>query len=55
MTQPHVDAGRLVRVLDDCCPKFPGLHAYYPSRRNASRALRLVVEALKDQSLQGTP
>ena len=50
MTQPHAEAGRLVRVMDDCCPKFPGLHAYYPSRRNASRALRLVVEAIRDQS-----
>ncbi|WP_041675901.1 LysR family transcriptional regulator [Ramlibacter tataouinensis] len=47
MTQPHVDAGRLVRVMDDCCPNFPGLHAYYPSRRNSSRALRLVIEAIR--------
>jgi hypothetical protein len=34
-------------VMDDCCPLFPGLHAYYPSRRNSSKALRLVVEALR--------
>jgi DNA-binding transcriptional LysR family regulator len=47
MTQPHVDAGRLRRVLDDCCPTFPGWHAYYPSHRNSSRALRLVIEAIK--------
>jgi DNA-binding transcriptional LysR family regulator len=47
MTQPHVDAGRLHRVMDDCCPSFPGLYAYYPSRRNSSKALRLVVEALR--------
>ena len=47
MTQPHVEAGRLVRVMDDCCPSFPGLHAYYPSRRNSSRALRLVVDAIR--------
>jgi DNA-binding transcriptional LysR family regulator len=47
LTQPHVDAGRLQRVMDDCCPVFPGLHAYYPSRRNSSKALRLVVEALR--------
>jgi len=50
LTQPHVDAGRLRRVMDECCPKFPGLHAYYPSRRNSSRALRLVIEALRYQS-----
>lgn len=47
MTQPHVDAGRLRRVMDDCCPSFPGLHAYYPSHRNASRAMQLVIEAIR--------
>jgi DNA-binding transcriptional LysR family regulator len=50
MTQPHVDAGRLRRVMDDACTIFPGLHAYYPSRRNSSRALRLVVDAIRHQS-----
>ena len=47
MTQPHVRAGRLVRVMDDCCPSFPGLHAYYPSRRHSSRALRMVIDAIR--------
>jgi DNA-binding transcriptional LysR family regulator len=50
LTQPYVDAGRLRRVLDDACPLFPGLHAYYPSRRNSSRALRLVIEAIRHQA-----
>jgi len=43
----HVEAGRLIRVLEDWCPPFPGYHLYYPSRRNASAAFRLVVEALR--------
>jgi DNA-binding transcriptional LysR family regulator len=47
MTQPHVQAGRLMRVMDDCCPSFPGLHAYYPSRRHSSRALRMVIDAIR--------
>jgi DNA-binding transcriptional LysR family regulator len=47
LTQPHVDAGRLRRVMDDCCPDFPALHAYYPSRRNSSRAMRLVIDAMR--------
>ena len=47
MTQPEVDAGRLRRVMDDCCPVFPGLYAYYPSRRHSSRALQIVIEALR--------
>jgi len=44
---PHVRAGRLVSVMEDWCPKFPGLHAYYPSRRNASRALAVVLDAIR--------
>jgi DNA-binding transcriptional LysR family regulator len=50
LTQPHVDAGRLVRVMDDSCPNFPGLYAYYPSHRNASRALRLVIDAIRHKT-----
>lgn len=47
LTQPHVDAGRLRRVMDDCCPSFPALYAYYPSHRNSSRAMRLVIDAIR--------
>jgi DNA-binding transcriptional LysR family regulator len=47
MTLPHIEEGRLRRVMDDCCPLFPGLHAYYPSHRNSSRAMRLVIDALR--------
>ena len=39
--------GRLVRVLDDWCPPFPGYHLYYPSRRHASPAFALIVNALR--------
>jgi DNA-binding transcriptional LysR family regulator len=50
LTQPHVEAGRLQRVMDDWCPSFPGLHAYYTSRRNSSRALKVVIDALRGRS-----
>lgn len=43
----HVRAGRLISVMQDWCAPFQGLHAYYPSRRNASRALALVIEAIR--------
>jgi DNA-binding transcriptional LysR family regulator len=43
----HMVAGRLVRVLEDWCPKFAGYHLYYPSRRQPSPAFALVVEALR--------
>jgi DNA-binding transcriptional LysR family regulator len=47
MTLPHIEEGRLRRVMDDSCPLFPGLHAYYPSHRNSSRAMRLVIDAIR--------
>jgi DNA-binding transcriptional LysR family regulator len=47
MTQLHVEAGRLRKVMEDCCPSFPALHAYYPSHRNSSRAMRLVIDAIR--------
>ncbi|BCN40038.1 LysR family transcriptional regulator [Alicycliphilus denitrificans] len=43
----HIEAGRLVRVLQDWCPPFAGYHLYYPSRRQPSPAFALVVEALR--------
>ncbi len=50
MVAEHVAAGRLVRVLDDWCPTYPGYHLYYPSRRQASPAFALVVETLRYRS-----
>lgn len=47
VAQPHVAAGRLVRVLEDWCPVFQGYHLYFPKRRQASPAFRLVVDALR--------
>ena len=40
-------AGRLVRVLDDWCEPYPGYHLYYPSGRQVSPALRVVIEGLR--------
>ena len=50
MVAPHVAAGRLLPVLQDWCPQFPGYHLYYPSRRQASPAFKLVVDALRHKS-----
>jgi DNA-binding transcriptional LysR family regulator len=47
---PHITAGRLQSVLPDWCPTFPGLHIFYPSRRQSSRALAAVVDALRYRS-----
>jgi DNA-binding transcriptional LysR family regulator len=47
MTEIHVREERLLSVMPDWCPAFPGLHAYYPSRRHSSRALQIVIEAIR--------
>ena len=49
MVCEHVAAGRLVQVLDDWTPPFAGYHLYYPSRRHASPAFSLLVNALRHQ------
>jgi len=47
VTRPLIAEGRLIRVLADWCPPFPGYHLYYPSRRQSSPAFSLLVEALR--------
>jgi len=44
---PYLDDGRLVRVLEDWCPPFPGYYLYYPSRKQPSHAFSLVLDALR--------
>ncbi|MFP3564560.1 LysR family transcriptional regulator [Paraburkholderia sp. SIMBA_030] len=44
---PYIQEGRLVAVMKDWCPVYPGYHAYYASRRQPSRALALVIDALR--------
>lgn len=43
----HLREGRLIRLLEDWCPPFPGYYLYYPSRRQPSPAFTLVLEALR--------
>lgn len=47
LAQRYVDAGRLKWVMEDWFPTFPGLHLFYPSRRQSARALAIVVDALR--------
>jgi len=50
LVEEAIDAGRLVRLLDDWCPIFTGYHLYYPSRRQMSPAMSLVVDALRHRT-----
>ena len=43
----HLTNGRLVSVLTDTTPPLPGYHLYYPSRRHASPAFSLFVDAVR--------
>ncbi|KQQ33205.1 LysR family transcriptional regulator [Rhizobium sp. Leaf306] len=42
-----IASGKLIQVLTDWCPKFPGFHLYHPSRRQSPPALRALIAALK--------
>jgi len=44
MVAEHIAAGRLVQVLDDWCPRYPGFYLYYPSRRHVPAALKAFIE-----------
>jgi DNA-binding transcriptional LysR family regulator len=46
----HIDSGRLVSVLSDWCPVFPGFYLYYPSRLHARPALRALVDFVRSRA-----
>ncbi|MQR00308.1 LysR family transcriptional regulator [Glaciimonas soli] len=47
VVQEYIDKGLLLPVLEDWSHTFSGYHLYYPSRRQASPAFVLLVEALR--------
>jgi DNA-binding transcriptional LysR family regulator len=47
LTTDAVAAGRLVLLLEDWSPLFSGYHLSYPSRRQMSPALSIIVDALR--------
>lgn len=46
--QHKLDDGRLVGVLDDWCPKIPGVFLYYPGHRLVPPGLRAFIDVLKE-------
>lgn len=44
--QPHIQAGRLVRVLEDWCPPIPGFFLYFPRSRQGSASLQALLAVL---------
>lgn len=45
-----LEEGRLIRVLEDWCPYYPGFFLYYPSRRQLPTALRAFVDFVKSDA-----
>lgn len=43
----EIALSRLVQILDEWSPMFPGYYLYYPSRRQNSPAFKVIVDALK--------
>jgi len=45
-----VREGKLVRVLEDWCPPYPGFQLYYPRQRRVTSALRALIEFIRADS-----
>ncbi len=50
--RPYVEAGRLVPLLDEFLPAFPGFFLYFPQRRNMAPKLRVLIEHIKSAALR---
>jgi DNA-binding transcriptional LysR family regulator len=44
----HLAEGRLVRVLDDWTPPYPGISLYYPSRKNLGAGLKAFSDLVRE-------
>jgi DNA-binding transcriptional LysR family regulator len=51
LVERHLAEGRLVRLLEDWCPYYPGFFLYYPGRRQLPAALRAFVDFIKATKL----
>lgn len=47
LVREQIEAGRLLRVLEDWCPSFAGLFLYYPGRRQVPSALRAFIDFVR--------
>lgn len=50
MVSEHLASGRLIQLLADWCPYYPGLHLYYPSRRHVPAPLKAFIDFTRERS-----
>lgn len=48
---PEIEAGRVIRILEDWTPPYPGLCLYYPGRRNLSAGVRAFLELARELAI----
>ena len=53
--EPLLREGRLVRVLEDWCPRFPGMFLYHPMRRQMPAALRAFIDVARSMQSEIGP
>ena len=46
--RPYIESGKLVSLLDDFLPQFPGFYLYFPQRRNIAPKLRTLIDYVKE-------
>ena len=46
--RPYIESGKLIALLDDWCPRIPGLFLYYPGHRHVPPGLRAFIDVLKE-------
>ncbi|MCA6111192.1 LysR family transcriptional regulator [Bradyrhizobium cenepequi] len=51
--RPHIAAGRLVQLLDEWTPPFPGLSLYFAGRRHIPRKLQALVDLIRERASPG--
>jgi DNA-binding transcriptional LysR family regulator len=44
----HIASGKLMRVLEDWTPSYPGLRLYYPANRHMPAGLRAFVNVVRE-------
>ena len=51
--RPHIDEGRLIPVLEDWRPPYPGMCLYYPGRRHVPAGLRALIALIREVNITG--